>query len=240
MSKNIKRMAAMFFVAVMAFCGCNKADRFTVTLNLAGAEHQTVYLCKVVDGEDVLVDSAVVAENKALFSVPDNDPQTLYIIKYNIDDKCGIFSFFTENQNTTITGERDDMPHWAVEGCATMDELMAFHVKCQELYEDRILSAYKDMEMAAMSGDTTKVNEIYAQLQPIIKEYYDYQVEFVRSHSDSYIGHYMLDLIKYELDLDEVKELYDGLTTETSFSRNVKKYIDEGGFQEIASCCEVQ
>ena len=160
----------------------------------------------------------------------------IYIIKYDTNVQCGVFTFFTENQNTTIVGERDNMPYWTVKGCPAMNELMTHHEKCRTLYEERILAAYAEMNEAFQTGDTVKVAEIDAQIQPLVKDYNNYQIDFIRSHADSYLGHYMLDLMKEDLDLEEVKELAANFTTESVYSNNVKKYIEDGG-QTKHTCC---
>ena len=207
-----------------------------MTLNLDNADGQAVYLCKTVDGNDVVVDSAVVSNGKAVLTAPYDDPKIVYIIKYDTNVQCGVFTFFTENQNTTIAGERDNMPYWTVKGCPAMNELMTHHEKCRTLYEERILAAYAEMNEAFQTGDTVKVAEIDAQIQPLVKDYTNYQTDFIRSHADSYLGHYMLDLIKEDLDLEEVKELAASFTTESVYSNNVKKYIEDG-VQTKHTCC---
>ena len=63
-------------VAVMSFfCGCTKNNQFEVTLNLDNADGQAVYLCKTVNGDNVVVDSAVVSDGKAVLTAPYDDPQ---------------------------------------------------------------------------------------------------------------------------------------------------------------------
>ena len=239
MKKFVGKTILPLVAAMLVFCGCSKSNRFEVTLNLDNAEGITVYLCKTVEGADVVVDSAVVVDRKAVLTAPFDDPQIVYSIKYDVKDQCGVFTFFTENQNTTIAGERDNMPRWTVKGCATMDEVMAHHDKCIELFEDRILAAYAEMETAFQAGDTVKIAEINAQLQPLVKDYHNYQADFIRNHADSYLGHYMLDIMKNDLDLDVVKELAASFTTESIYSNNVKKYIENGG-QTEHTCCTAQ
>ena len=219
-----------FVAALLVMFGCNNHKQFKVTLNFDNAEGQTVYLCKYIDDNtDEVVDSAVVSNKTAVLTASNDDPQTLYLLKFNRNDRCGICPFFTENQNTTITGNRDDMPHWTVKGCAAMDTLMAFHEEAMRLYEEPIFSAYMEIEVAGEAGDTTKVEEINERVQPLIKEYYNYQVDFIRKHSDSYLGHYMLDQTKNEIDFELVKELAAGFTNESVFSQNVRKFIESGG-----------
>lgn len=76
-------------------------------------------------------------------------------------------------------------------------------------------------------------------MQPIIKEYFDYQVNFIKNHSDSYIGHFMLDQMKRELDFELVKELAAGFTNESAFSKSVQDFIKNGPQMETP-CCTVE
>lgn len=222
----MKKTLFSLIAAALVFCGCNNknVETSTLTLNIGNADGRTVYLCWTADDGMAMVDSSVITDGTAMMAIPHSDPQTLYTIKYDKDAECGVFTFFTENQSTTITGDADNMPHWTVEGCQTMNELSEHHKKCTELYEDRILAIYAEMSDA----DQQKVEELNIEVQSLMKEYLDYQVAFIRNHSDSYIGHYLLDLMKEGLDFDLVSELASGLTNESPFSRSVKKYVEAG------------
>jgi len=222
----MKKTLFSLIAAMLVFCSCSnkKAETSTLTLNIGNADGRTIYLCWTADDGNAMVDSTVIADGKATLAIPHSDPQTLYTIKYDKDAECGVFTFFTENQNTTITGDADNMPHWTVEGCQTMNELSAHHQKSTELYEDRIIAIYAEM----MDSDPKKVEELNAEVQVLKKGYIDYQVEFIRSHSDSYIGHYLLDLMKEGFDFELVNELASGLTNESAYSRSVQEYVAKG------------
>ena len=234
-------MKKIFFslVAVsLILCGCNKSNQFKVNLNLDNAENQTVYLCKTVDNQDVYIDSTVIVNKTAMLTAASDDPQIVYIIKFNKNEKCGVFPFFTENQNTTITGDRDDMPHWTVKGCPTMDTLMAYHEQTMKQYEEPILAYFTEMNELAMANDTVKAFEINEKLQALLDAYHNHQIDFIKSHSDNYLGHYMLDLCKTDFDIEVVKEVSAGFTNESVYSKNVKEYIEkyERGEIELPSC----
>ena len=64
------------------------------------------------------------------------------------------------------------------------------------------------------------VPEIDAKLQSLT------EADFIRSHHDSYIGHYMLDQFKEDFDFDLVKELFDGLTDDSMYRNHVMRYIE--------------
>ena len=233
--KKILFHSAIVCTILLLFSGCNQSKKFQVTLNFENADGRTLFLCKTVEGTDVVVDSVVVSGNQAVMSVPFDDPQTLYIIKFDKNASCEIFPFFTENQNTTISGDGNDMPHWTISSCSAMNELSAFHEKSAKLYENQIMAIYAEMAQS----DSAKVEELNAQVQPIIKEYFDYQVDFIKSHSDSYIGHFMLDQMKRELDFELVKELAAGFTNESAFSKSVQEFIKNGPQME-RPCCTVE
>ena len=87
-----------------------------------------------------------------------NSEKTLYIIKFDKNASCGIFPFFTENQNTAISGGIDDMPRWTISSCPAMNELSMHHEKGAKLYEDRIMAIYAEMAQS----DSAKVEELDA------------------------------------------------------------------------------
>lgn len=222
----MKKVVFSLFTVMLIMSGCNKSEQFTVTLNLENADNQTVYLCKHADGADVLLDSAIFEGTQAVLKAKFDDPQTTYIIKFDKNDLCGIFPFFTENQNTTIAGDKNDMPHWTAKGCPTLDTLVAYHERSLKEYEDPIMALYAEMSKTfTETGDMSKVTEIDARLQPLIDAYFNNQIEFIKAHSDSYLGHYMLNEIKLELEPAMVKELADGFTNESMYSKEVKEYL---------------
>lgn len=226
----MKKIIFTLLAAMLVSCSCNKTNQFNVNLNLENAENQTVYLYKDAGIKHVLIDSAVFVDKTAVLNADFDDPQTCYIIKFTKGEyeSCGDnYQFFTENQNTTITGDRNDIPHWTVEGCPTMNALNAYHQQNLIQFEDPIMALFAEMGKASEADDTLKLNELNEQIQPLMESYFNNEIEFIRSHSDDYLGHFMLDLAKEEFDLETVKELSDGFTTESVYSKKVKEYIEQ-------------
>jgi hypothetical protein len=224
----MKKQFLTFIAAALLICGCDKTKQFKVNLNLDNADNQTVYLYKDADVKHVLVDSAVFVGNTAELKADFDDPQTCYIIKFNKSEyeTCGDnFQFFTENQNTTIAGVYDDMPHWTVTGCPTMNALNAYHQESLKQYEDPIMALCAELMEAGQAGDTLKVAELNEQLQPLMEAYTNNEIEFIKSHSDDYLGPYMLYLAKEGIEDETVKELVDGFTTESVYSKKVEDYL---------------
>ena len=223
-------MAALLF-----FCGCNKTKQFTVTLNLDNADQQSVYLCKATDGNPVCIDTAIFAGNQAVLTAPADDPQTLYSVGFKGLADFGYFTFFTENQNTTISGDYNDLQHWTVKGCPNMNILNDFRQQSFKEYEEPVVALQDQIMEAYRAGDTVAVNEKYDQFSILMEDYNSNQMDFVRAHSDSYIGHYMLNEIKSDIEFDKVKELYGGFTAESMYSKRVKEYIEKQEKVEVGA-----
>jgi hypothetical protein len=226
----MKKLLLAFIATALLVCGCNKTKQFKVGLNLDNADNQTVYLYKDADVKHVFVDSAVIVGNTAELKADFDDPQTCYIIKFNKSEyeTCGDnFEFFTENQNTTIAGEYGDMPHWTVTGCPTMNAINAYHQESLKQYEDPIMALCTEIIEAGKVDDTLKMVELNEQLQPLMEAYTNNEIEFIRSHSDDYLGPYMLYLAKEGIEDETVKELVEGFTTESVYIQKVKDYLQE-------------
>jgi len=232
----MKKTIFTILAITLFFCGCNKTEQFKVNLDLQNADGKTVYLYKDADPKHVLLDSAVFVGNTAELKADFDDPQTCYILKFNKSDyeTCGDnISFFTENQNTTITGDYQDMPHWSITGCPTMNALNAHHQESLKQFEDPIMALATEIEKAGAAGDTMRVLELSSQLQPLIESYMNSEIEFIRSHSGDYLGHFLLDQSKEELDPATIKELADSFTSESVYSRRVKEYLNASSEQMV-------
>lgn len=232
----MKKLICTILAITLIICGCKKTKQFKVNLNLQNADNKTVYLYKDADPKHVLLDSAVFVGNTAELKADFDDPQTCYILKFNKSDykTCGDnISFFTENQNITITGDYQDMPHWSITGCPTMNALNAHHQESLKQFEDPIMALATEIEKAGVAGDTVRVFELNKQLQPLVESYMNSEIEFIRSHSGDFLGHFLLDQAKDELDPEIVKELADGFTTESVYSRKVKEYLNATSVQMI-------
>ena len=214
-------MAALLF-----FSGCNKTKQFTVTLNLDNADQKTVYLCKDVDGKEVCIDTAVFAGNQAVFKADFDDPQTCYIIKFDPAEHCEIFQFFTENQNTVITGDKEAREKWVAKGCAVMDDYNAFR---QELLpmEESMMALFGESQEAYMSGDTVKAAELFAQVNAAMEDYNNYHFDYYKNHPDTYLTHFLVLHDVDELGYEKVKELVEGFTTESMYSKRINDYLDQ-------------
>ena len=222
-------MAALFFLS-----GCNKTKQFTVTLNLDNADQKTVYLFKDVDGKEVCIDTAVFAGQQTVLKADFADPQTCYFIKFDPSERCGVFPFFTENQNSIISGDKEDAQNWMVKGCPTMDAYNAFR---QELLpmEESMMATFSEAQEAFMAGDTVKSAELQAQVEAAMEDYQNYRLDYIRNHGDNYMAHFMLLQDKDEFDYEAVKEVAQSFTTESVYSKRLNDFITEHAKVEVGA-----
>ena len=222
-------MAALFFLS-----GCNKAKQFTVKLNLDNADQKTVYLFKDVDGKEVCIDTAVFAGKQAVLKADFADPQTCYVVKFDPAERCGVFPFFTENQNTTITGDKEAFQNWVVKGCPTMDAYNAYREELLPM-EEAMMATFSEAQNAFMAGDTVKSAELQAQVEAAMEDYQNYRLDYIRNHGDSYMAHFMLLQGKDEFDYETVKEVAKGFTTESVYSKRINDFITEHAKVEVGA-----
>lgn len=224
------RKIAFIFIAALVLFGCTKPNKFTVTLNIDNADHMQVSLLKDADGKRVRLDSTVFVGKNAELKADFDAPQTCYIIQFDHQKKCdnigcenNVFLFFTENQNTTITGDFNARQNWTVKGCATMEDYNTLR-RILSPKEDSLMAIYSELSVI---DDTIMSVELYSQFNTALEEYNNTIVDFIRTHPGSYFAHLILDQQKESFDFETVKELSETLTNESDFSRNVKEYVKQ-------------
>lgn len=220
----MKKLLSLLFVAAFILGSCTKTNQFKVTLNIDNADQQTVYLFKTIENKDVCIDSAVFAGKTAELKADFDDPQIAYLIKFEKMADCGRFPFFTENQNTIITGDRNEMQRWAVKGCPAMDEYNNYRNTFLPL-EDKLMALFNEANEVSMAGDTAKGQEIMVQVHAMLDEYNNQRLDYFRNHGDSYLTHYFVYDMKEELEVEVVKELASHFTTESIYSKKINDYL---------------
>ena len=220
---------ALAMVAMLA--SCNKTKQFNVNVNLDNSNGQTVYLAKIADGNPVGVDTAVIVDNKAVLTAECDDPQAVYLVSFN-NDMMNMVNLFPDNQDVTITGDFNDFRHLDAKGSATQNQYNEY-LKNLTTYIDPFMEIMPEYENAINSGDSIAFAKYEEQLQAIMDDYNNYRLDFIKNHPDSYMAHFLLDESKYDFEFDDVKEVAEGFTSETAYSKKVKEYVDQNARVEI-------
>jgi Peroxiredoxin len=229
----MKKLLLSLVAALMILSGCNKAKQFKVTVNLENSDGQTAYLIKSLDGKKPIpVDTAEFVGNKAVLTADIDNPQALYILK--VKGARFPYMLFPENQDVTVTGDFNDFVHVEATGGDTQNAFNEYQKAIVKINEPGY-AIEKEINEAFEANDSLKYEELNAQFLVIWHENFDFKKDYVRNHADNYVGHYVLDDMKYDIEFDEVKELAELLTNESAYRDNVVKYIENTERVEIGA-----
>ena len=220
----MKKLLFPIVAALLILSGCNKTKQFKINLNIDNSDGQTVVLVKSIDGKKPIpIDTAVFADNKAMLIADCAEPQTLYILAFKETQE--FVMLFPENQDVKVVGDIKNPLHIEATGSATQNAFNEYH---QGLVP--FLESFIPLEAAANeaydNNDSLKYEEVNAQMLAIWDDYHNYQFEYIKNHPDSYLAHYILDDLKTDIELAQVKEFAEILAGESVFRDNVNKFIE--------------
>ena len=227
----MKKILLSLIAALMILSGCNKAKQFTMTVNLDNSDGEQAILIKTVDGNTpVILDTVVFADNKAVIKVDFDEPYALYILKLKgVQD---YYLMFPENQDIKVTGDVNDFIHIEATGSATQNVFNEYQKALAEINEPGH-ALEEEINEAYDANDSVKYEELNAKLLVIYHENLDYKKDFIKNYADSYVAHYILDDMKYDIELAELKELADLLSNESPYRDNVVTFIENNQRVEL-------
>ena len=109
----MKTRLLTFVIAIIALVSCNKST-FNVNVELQNAEGKMVYLKKMLNKEFVLIDSAVMQDNKTNFIVESGNIADYYSV--SLEGVKYPINFFSENKDMSIVGDVKDNKNITVTG----------------------------------------------------------------------------------------------------------------------------
>lgn len=227
----MKKILLSLITALMILSGCNKTKQFTMTVNLDNSDGEQAILIKTVDGNTpVILDTVVFADNKAVIKVDFDEPHALYILKLKgVQD---YYLMFPENQDVKVTGDVNDFIHIEATGCPTQNIFNEYQKALAKINEPGH-ALEEEINAAYDANDSVKYEELNAQFLVIYHENLDYKKDFIKNHADSYVAHYILDDMKYDIELAELKELADLLSNESPYRDNVVAFIENNQRVEL-------
>ena len=220
----MKKLLLSIVAALLIFSGCNKANQFKIKLNLANSDDETVVLIKSLDGKKpIILDTVVMADNKSVFNVENDDPQALYVLAFKETHDTKLL--FPDNKDVTVKGDLDDFFHIEATGGIAQN---AFNDYQKGLAP--FLESFVPLEAAANEAydndDSLKYEEVNAQMLAIWDDYHNYQFDYIKNHPDGFVTHYILDDLKTDIKLAQVMEFEEILVGESVYRDNIKKFIE--------------
>lgn len=218
MKRNLLLMIAVAFIMT----ACNQNKNFNVNVSLANGNDKTVYLQKYVDNVPVTIDSAVIAEEKAVLTAPIDNPQILYALK--IKGQRGSMPFFADNKDVAFVGDLNNPQAVEIMGSETQAELDAYNDQLDEI-NMQIRDLYAVMQQAFSDNDSIKMDSLNKVGTALMEQQDNFRDEYIKAHPESFVTHYILDGVKQDYPLDQLKDLMAGFTTESIYRDHLNDYV---------------
>lgn len=218
MKRNLLFLIAVAFIMT----ACNQNKNFNVNVSLANGNDKTVYLQKYVDNVPVTIDSAVIAEEKAVLTAPIDNPQILYALK--IKGQRGSMPFFADNKDVTFVGDLNNPQAVEIMGSETQAELDAYNDQLDEI-NMQIRDLYAVMKQAFSDNDSIKMDSLNKVGTALMEQQDNFRDEYIKAHPESFVTHYILDGVKQDYPLDQLKDLMAGFTTESIYRDHLNDYV---------------
>ena len=200
----MKKQLLFLFAVVFGLTACNEQKTFNVSVSLVNGNDRTVYLQKFVDNEPVIIDSTVISKDQAVLKAPIDDPQILYALK--VKGRKGSMPFFADNKDVVFVGDMNNPQAIEIMASETQAELDAFNEQLGQ-FDEQIQELYIYLQQAFYENDSVKVDSLNVVGTALMKQQDSFRDEYIKAHPESFVTHYILDGVKQDYPIDQLKEM---------------------------------
>ena len=218
MKKHLLFLLAVGFVLT----ACNQEKTFNVTVSLVNGNARTVYLQKYVNNEPVIIDSADISNDQAVLTAPIDNPQILYALK--VKGRKGSMPFFADNKNVVFVGDMNNPQAVEIMASETQAELDAFNEQLGQ-FDKQIQELYVCFQQAFNENDSIKVDSLSRVGTALMEQQDNFRDDYIKAHPESFVTHYILDGVKQDYPIDQLKEMVGAFTTESLYRDHLNEYI---------------
>ena len=218
----MKKHLLFLLVVVFGLTACNQNKTFTVNVGLTNGNEKTVYLQKFVDNVPVTIDSAVIMNDLATLTAPIDDPQILYALK--VKGMRGSMPFFADNKDVSFVGDMNNSQAVEIMASETQAELDAYNDQLKA-FDLQIRDLYAVMQQAFSDNDSIKMDSLNKVGTALMEQQDSFRDNYIKAHPNSFVTHYILDGVKQDYPIDQLKELVNGFTTESIYRDHLNDYI---------------
>ena len=219
----MKKYLLSLLALALCLSACNqKGNNFKVNVSLKNGNDRTVYLQKFVDNAPVIIDSAIIANETAVLTASTDNPQALYALK--VKGMRGSMPFFADNKDVAIVGDINNPKDVEIMASETQKELDAYNKQLNE-YDVQIRDLYAVMQQAFSDNDSIKMDSLNKVGTALMEQQDNFRDDYIKTHPDSFVTHYILEQVKQDYPLDQLKEMMAGFTTKSIYSEKLNDYI---------------
>ena len=219
----MKKHLIFLFAVAFALTACNQnKGQFKVNVSLANGNDRTVYLQKFVDNTPVTIDSAVIKNDMAVLTANNDDPQILYALK--VKGMRGSMPFFADNKDVSFVGDINNAKDVEIMASESQKELNDYNDQLTQ-FDEQIRELYTVMQQAFVDNDTILMDSLNTVGTELMTQQDSFRDDYIKAHPASFVAHYILDQNKQDYELGELKEMVNGFTSESIYSRDINDYI---------------
>lgn len=219
----MKKTVLFLLVAALGLAACNDEQKtFNVNVSLANANAKTIYLQKIVGNEPVTIDSAVVSNDKAVLKASVDNPQILYALK--VKGKKGQMPFFADNKDVVFVGDMNNPEAIEIMASETQAEWDNY-LKQENEFSIQIQEAYIAMQQAFYNSDSLMVDSLNQVCKALTEQQDSFRDDFIKTHPDNFVAHYILDGVKQDYPIDQLKEMEKAFTIKSIYRDHINEYV---------------
>ena len=217
----------MFTIVVAFIMGCTSEPRYIVEGQLDGMDEGKVYLQKRESGQFVKIDSAFIEDGAFQINGGSIEYPDAYYL--SVDGKRGYLLFFLENTKITVNGHADSLVQAEVDGSVSQIEFDEFNDGLEPFYA-RNNTLFQEIRNARQADDEQKVEELEAERNVLFDEIDEYYIQFIKSHTESYVVPMILQSQSYNMTGEEIEsyiEQLDSKLMETKTIINLNERVEK-------------
>jgi len=218
----MKKHLLFLFAVVLGLTACNEHKTFKVNVGLTNGNEKTVFLQKYVDNVPVTIDSTVIVGDQAVLTAPVDNPQLLYALK--VKGKRGSMPFFADNKDVAFLGDMNNPQDVEIIASETQAELDAYNDQLKA-FDTQIRDLYADMQQAFADNDSIMMDSLNKVGTALMEQQDNFRDDYIKAHPESFVTHYILDGVKQDYPIDQLKELVGMFTTESIYRDHLNDYI---------------
>lgn len=229
----MKKHILVVLAIMLGFTACQQSPSFKVMVNLNNADGKLFVLHHIVDKELVAIDSAVMNDAMVTFTLPESDPHEFYYLA--VRGMQRMMTLVPENSDVNIVGDIQNPQNIEIIGSTAQELLNEYNAKDRELYQS-MMDIYSQ-SLGLSPDDMSSRDSLRSIFESIQNELIQYKVDFIKEHADSFVSQHVLNDIKREYSLEELKSLFSLFADKeaTASLEEVRQYITAMERVEIGS-----
>ena len=219
----------LFLIGLITLVSCNQEpDGFTIDGTLRGEieEGTNVFLKKLGDiNQPVEVDTATITNGKFQFKGTAAAPELHYIF---VDKAQGYTAVILENGTIDFSAQKDSLGFAKVKG-TLQNNVFGDYLEKSRALSQQARSIQEDLQNATKNGSPeASIMALRDEMQELQEAYKAFELDYIKDNPNALISALLLDraVASKAIGSDEIKTMYDALTTEIKNSKPGKRVLE--------------